>query len=101
MPGHEVIHYHLTKGKNSPKFINKIIYFVALVGPLLILPQAIKVWYYKSAEGLSLFSWVSFLIITLFWLWYGITHREKPIIFAQIMWLIIHFSVVMGIIWYG
>ena len=83
------------------RFIDRIIYVVALVGPIMTLPQLYNIWIEKSAEGVSVITWAAYIVVTIFWLMYGVAHKEKPIIFVQIAWLITHTAVVIGTIIYG
>tara|TARA_Y100000310_G_scaffold246052_1_gene251159 strand:+ start:1788 stop:2132 length:345 start_codon:yes stop_codon:yes gene_type:complete len=82
-------------------FMDKAVYVVGAIGPLMTLPQIIKIWFEKDASGVSLISWVGFLSYAIFWLIYGIMHKEKPIIFAYIFWITFQTLVVVGIIVYG
>ena len=73
----------------------------AFVEPLAGLPQVIQIFHTKSADDLSLSSWVAYQLVTVLWLIYGITHKEKPIIWYQGLWLIVQTLVIIGIIRYG
>ena len=87
--------------KKHIKLIDKLIYVVVVGGPLLTLPQAFKIWINKDATSIFLFSWCSLLLVSLFWMWYGIAHKERPIILSQILWIIVHLSIIIGTIIYG
>ena len=82
-------------------FMDKAVYVVGFIVPLMTLPQIIKIWFEKDASGVSIVSWTGFLLYAIFWLIYGIMHREKPIIFAYILWVTLQAFVVVGIIIYG
>ena len=81
--------------------MDKLIYIVALVWPLLTLPQVWNVWIDKNAAGLSLFTWAAYVISPILWLIYGIVHKEKAIIFSNILWMTVDLSVLIGAIIYG
>jgi len=106
MPG--LHHYHRRKratvGKPENRLIkafDKVIYAVAIIGPLTTLPQIIKIWGSKSADGVAASTWCAFLFFNLFWIAYGALHREKPIIIAYILWFLVNGSVALGAILYG
>ncbi|MDP6647897.1 MAG: hypothetical protein QGH34_00690 [Candidatus Woesearchaeota archaeon] len=82
-------------------FMDKAVYVVGAIGPLMTLPQISKIWFEKNASGVSILSWSAFLFYAIFWLIYGIIHKEKPIIFAYILWVTLQSLVVIGIIIYG
>lgn len=81
--------------------IDKAVYVVAVMGPILTLPQLSKIWIEKNAAGLSLISWSSYLCFAFIWLTYGIVHRVKPIIFANAIWILLEIFIVTGIVLYG
>jgi len=83
------------------RFMDKAIYFVAIFGPIMTLPQVAKIWIDKNASGVSILSWGSYLIVGIFWLIYGIMHKEKPIIIANILWIVLEIFIVIGTLIYG
>ena len=83
------------------RFMDKAIYVVGVFGPLMTIPQVIKIWGDKTAAGVSLLSWVSYLFVAVFWVVYGVMHKEKPIIITYSTWIILEIMVVAGIILYG
>ncbi len=83
------------------RLMDKLIYAAGIIGPLTIIPQLIKVWFEKNASGVSIISWIAFLIGACFWLVYGIMHKEKPIIFTYLIWIIFQAFLILGIILYG
>ena len=104
-------HYHRRKRihqKHEPyphpdkwkRLMDKFIYVVGVAGPILTLPQLIKIWVEKNAAGVSAISWAGFLVAAVFWLMYGILHKEKPIIFTYTLWIILDGLVVAGVLIY-
>ena len=80
------------------KKFDKFISVVALVGPIMTTPQIINVWVYQHVEGLAIASWGTYVMTSSFWLIYGILHKERPIILANIAWLLANASIVIGIL---
>lgn len=89
---------HPDKFKN---FIDKIIYFVGIFGPIMTIPQVLQIWYYKTAVGVSLISWIAYLFCAIIWAIYGFLHKEKPIIVSQCFYIVLEIFIVIGIILYG
>ena len=89
---------HADKLKN---FIDKIIYPVGIIGPLMTIPQFLKIWIDQDATGVSIISWSAYLIIAIFWLLYGTVHKEWPIILSNVLWILMDAAVVLGIFYYG
>ena len=93
---------HKLKRKPAKKpWIDKVVMVTAFVEPLAGLPQVIQIFHTQSAKDISLSSWVAYQLVTVLWLVYGITHKEKPIIWYQGLWIIVQTMVIIGIIRYG
>jgi uncharacterized protein with PQ loop repeat len=80
------------------RLLDKIMYAVGVIGPILTIPQAYDIWHNQSATNVSLIAFSSYLVMACMWLLYGITHKEKVIIFANISWIVVDLTVVLGII---
>ncbi len=102
--------YHLHKRKQKEKYphpnrwkriLDKVIYVVGVIGPLMTLPQLYNIWIDKNAAGVSALSWGAYAVIALVWLAYGITHIEKPIILNSGLWVFLEILVVVGTLIYG
>lgn len=81
--------------------MDKAIYVVGSFGLIMTIPQVTKIWIEKNASGVSAISWSAYLITAIFWLIYGIMHKEKPIIFTYSAWIVLEVAIVIGIILYG
>ena len=81
--------------------MDKAIYVISIFGPIMTIPQVTKIWIDKNASGIAVISWVTYLITTIFWLIYGIMHKEKPIIFLNIIWIFLQISIIVGTLIYG
>ncbi len=90
---------HTTRVKHP--FIDGFAYIMGVLGPAMTSIQAYKIWSTQSAESLSLITWSFYLLMAISWLTYGIVHKEKLIIFGNIIWLIVHTVVLVGILIYG
>ncbi len=114
MPNHNlgVHHFHLRKrihqkhepfpSKNKLKrFVDKAVYVVGAFGLLMTIPQITKIWIDKNAAGVSVESWFAYIIVAVFWLFYGILHREKPIIVVNAVLILLNAIIVVGVLMYG
>ncbi|KHO47557.1 MAG: MtN3 and saliva related transmembrane protein [archaeon GW2011_AR5] len=81
--------------------MDKIIYIVIFAGLVMTLPQVIEIWGNKTASGVSLVSWATYTITSIFWVLYGIVHRDKPVIISSATGIILYLSIVLGVIVYG
>lgn len=116
MPRHSAALHHFEKRKRATKkkkfepyphpnpwmrAMDKFIYVIAIVGPIMTIPQVWIIWSNQNASGVSLFSWSAYIVTSLFWVTYGIFHKEKVIIFNSSLWLLLQAMVVIGRILYG
>lgn len=83
------------------RLMDDAIYFVSLFGLLMTIPQLSLIWIQKNAEGVSVFSWSAYTITAIFWLMYGVMHKEKPIIITNSMWIVLDVLIVLGAVIYG
>ena len=83
------------------RILDKLVYVVGILGPLSTIPQILKVWVEKSATGVSLLTWIFYLIGAIVLLFYGISHKEKPLIIMYSLWIIVDIILIIGIIFFG
>jgi uncharacterized protein with PQ loop repeat len=96
-------HLHTRKaGKNLREmpFYDKLMYVVAIVSPLVLIPQVAEIWLNKNAVGISLSTWVGLGIVSVLWLIYGVKHRAVPIIISNSLVTLINIAVAMGALLY-
>jgi uncharacterized protein with PQ loop repeat len=94
-------HYLFRKNQTELRVLDKIITGAAILQPLFTIPQVYKIWILKEASGISVFTWGSYFIFSLLWLAYGIIHKQKPIIYTYIFWIILNGLVALGAILYN
>ena len=91
-------HYHRRKKKSKNSNIELLFDFAAIIGPLVTLPQLIDIWNKGQDAGVSLVTWSGYLALSVFWLNYGIIKKEKPIIIANSLYLVINSIIVIGLL---
>jgi len=82
-------------------YLDKAIVCIGVLTPFFTLPQVCKIWLNKSASDVSMLTWFPYLIFSIMWLWYGIIHKEKPIIILNSGLVIVNLLIVIGIILFG
>jgi len=86
------------------KFIRRydeFMWLVAIIVPLMAIPQIYKIWVFRSAQDVSLISWTAFMLSGCAWLVYSIIHKDKPLIINSLLWVIFDLLVIIGILLYG
>ena len=83
------------------RFFDNAVMLVGILTVFLTIPQAVKIFMEQTAAGVSFLTWFAFTIGALFWLGYGILHKEKPIIITYAGFFIVDLIIIMGAIIYG
>lgn len=86
------------KNPNFKLFIDKGVYTAGLLGVIVILPQIMTIWIDKNITGVSMPTWIGFLLGSSFWLFYGLIHKEKPIIYTNLVVIMADLMVVAGLL---
>lgn len=101
------IHYHhknkdgkifTPTQKQLNSFVDKSTYILSTLGVSIFIPQLIVVWTQKDIRGVSFMSWAGLCTASLLWFIYGAVHKEKPIMFANAIALVIQLLVIIGML---
>ena len=104
MPSRSSAIHHNQKQKRVTKphpVLDRLIYVAAIASPIMTLPQLWKIWIEQNASGISVITWSTYLIVSFVWLYYGVVHKERVIIFNQLIWLIMIPGIIIGTVLYG
>lgn len=95
----------------SPSFIPLAIDFsfgpatplpmLSVVTMAMTVPQIWTIWADRSAAGVSLASWATYLLAACLWFVHGLQKRDKTIYLACIGWIVLDGAVVLGVLRYG
>lgn len=77
-------------------FLDKLLVVVAVIGPLMTLPQIFKIYVNQNATGISVLSWAMYAFFNIPWILYGFVHKEKPIIISYVLGFTFNTIVVIG-----
>ncbi|MCD6229984.1 MAG: hypothetical protein J7K00_04220 [Candidatus Diapherotrites archaeon] len=83
------------------KIIDKIVIFSGFAGFLITLPQITRIWIDNVTAGVSLVSWMGYFVIAVTWIIYGLVHKEKSIIITNVLWVLAHTMIIVGLLIYG
>lgn len=75
--------------------------FLSFAIPLSAFPQIWEIYSNKNVGGVSLLSWVLYLLGAIPFLMYGIIHKQKEIIILNASWITTELVIVVGILLYG
>ena len=89
------------KGFRSDKFkkiIDEVISYSTILMVLTYVPQFYVIWIVHQYQGVSLWSWVAFLVSSVFWVFYGYIHRSRALILMNAAVAVMQFFIVVGIL---
>jgi len=89
--------FYRPKKKKEKKVLDKLIYPIGLISPVMTIPQLADVWLQKDG-GVSIATWASYAFVSFFWILYGLHHREKPIVLINCLLFILDASIVYGVL---
>lgn len=91
---------HITRNRLAKKnsFINTLAYGMGLAAPLMTIPQLYTIWIEKNTAGVSIQTWLGICFFNVFWVLYGAIHKDKPIIFSNLAWIVMQLLIVVGVL---
>ncbi|HLC22278.1 MAG TPA: PQ-loop domain-containing transporter [Candidatus Nanoarchaeia archaeon] len=81
--------------------LDNVILFISVVAPFANLVQVYKIFSMQSANGVSVLAFTIFAILNIPWVFYGIVHKEKPLIITFTLWFFTNSLVVLGAMMYS
>jgi uncharacterized protein with PQ loop repeat len=87
--------------KKGIRILDNLLLAIAFIGPMVNLPQIIKIFSLKSAIGVSAWTFGLFAVFDIPWIIYGKVHKELPIMITYTLWLITNIIVVTGTLMYS
>ncbi len=94
--------YHKSKKDHYKEegihILDKVIFPIALVSPIMTVPQVLQVWQNHQTAGLSVTTWIGFAFASTFWTLYGIAHKDKAITISSAIVVGLDILIVIGIL---
>jgi uncharacterized protein with PQ loop repeat len=78
--------------------LEKVLRGLSVFTMLMTVPQVLAVWIGRDAGGVSLISWLAYLVAACLWFVYGLRKRDKTIYLACIGWIVLDAAIVAGVI---
>jgi len=80
------------------RFLDGIVSVVSFAAPLTIAPQIYNIWIKKNIEGVSMLTWIFFLIFAIPLFTYSSVHKDKKLMLMYFLFMIADALVVAGIL---
>jgi uncharacterized protein with PQ loop repeat len=81
-----------------PSALEKVLRGLSVFTMLMTVPQVLTIWVGRDAGGVSLVSWISYLVAACLWFVYGLQKRDKTIYLACVGWVLLDAAIVIGVI---
>lgn len=78
--------------------LEKVLRGLSVFTMLMTVPQVLTIWVERNAGGVSLVSWISYLVSACLWFVYGLQKRDKTIYLACVGWVLLDAAIVIGVI---
>jgi|SRR3989344_7237364 len=85
---------------SGKRILDKIVLAAGIIGPAMSIPQIVLIYSTKNASGIEPISWVSWAILNIPWILYGLAHKEPPIVMTYSLWLVCNMLIFIGGILY-
>lgn len=95
---HHRARLHRPTKKQKELLIKRAVLLVAIVEPLMTIPQIYEVWVNRQIAGVSLTTWMMYAVAAVIWLLYGLQLKDKPLIISSGLWILTELAVVAGIL---
>jgi uncharacterized protein with PQ loop repeat len=105
-----LIHRHKHKRKNTEEslvvsefwrqLLDRVTLIAGILGPLMVIPQIYKIFSAHNATGVSILSWTAFALLDIPFIFYGIFHKDRPIVITYTLFFIANLIVTIGAIVY-
>jgi uncharacterized protein with PQ loop repeat len=80
----------------SKTSFDRVLYAFSIITILMTIPQVLSVWMNRSAEGVSIITWGTYLVSACVWLVHGLKQRDPTIYRACVAWIVLDAAIVVG-----
>jgi uncharacterized protein with PQ loop repeat len=81
--------------------LEKILRGLSVFTMLMTVPQVLTIWIGRDAAGVSLVSWLAYLLSACLWFVYGLKKGDKTIYMACVGWVLLDVAIVVGVVVHG
>lgn len=80
------------------KFFDKSMYIIALIPPVMTIPQLLTIWLQHKTLGVSLSTWAAYCFSSTLWFVYGLLHKDRPLTLTNFLLLALDGAIVVGVL---
>ena len=78
--------------------LERILRVLSVITMAMTVPQVVAVWSVPGATGVSLASWLAYLVSACLWFVYGVKKRDRTIYVACVGWILLDAAIVGGVL---
>ena len=93
--------FHEQTGLRSARGLGRLLRVFSVLTMLMTVPQVVTVWSGAGVGGVSVSTWLFYLLSAILWLVYGVRKRDKTIYLACIGWILLDAAIVIGVLSHG
>jgi uncharacterized protein with PQ loop repeat len=82
------------------RFLTRLTLALAVIGPLMTIPQIYEIWVCHRSDGVSVISWGFYVFSSSVWLLYGIKIKDRALWISSGLWVLMNFAVATGALIY-
>ena len=86
---------------NSETRFERLLYAMSIITILMTVPQVLSIWLNRTADGVSVLSWGTYLVSACVWLIHGLRKRDPTIYYACLGWIVLDAAIVVGALLYA
>jgi len=94
---------HLEKhlqDKVVTKKIDRMMAFIGTMGPMSTFIQVVHIFNVRTAAGISVYTWVGYMLVSVCWFAYGFFYKDKPIMIVNTLSLFVNSFIIVGFVLY-
>jgi len=76
--------------------INLLMAFVGTMGPMATLIQVVHIFNIKTVAGISVYTWIGYMMVSSCWCLYGFFYKDKPLMIVNSLSFLVSTLVVVG-----
>ena len=94
---------HLKKhreDKEMTRKVDRLMAIIGVMGPLATSFQVAHIFTTRNVGGISVYTWVGYMLVSTCWFVYGFFYEDKPIMIVNSLSLLVNSFIVVGFVMY-
>lgn len=88
------------QNKETTRKIDRVMVFIGTMGPLSTFFQVLHVFEVKNVGGISVYTWLGYMTVSVCWFMYGFFYKDKPLMLVNSLSFLVNSFIVLGFVLY-